>query len=90
MDELQRKLSEMSLEHELLQFDLSQARAENDQLHRTIREKDMAHEKLRKQSETVIQTTYTLYEKLRQFKVRYYQEKNGNFLFNDPSPGEDG
>lgn len=80
-DELQQTVSSLALENEELKFELGQLREENAQLYQSIQEKELIQEQMRSQLEVVTKTAYTLYEKFRAFKCRYYEERRNNAWF---------
>lgn len=81
IEELQRNMSKLALENEEIKFELSQAKKEvkelndeNQQMFKTLQEKELIQNKMREQLDLVTKTSAILYEKFRAFKCRYYEE----------------
>lgn len=81
-DELQKKISQLGLENEELKVEMDQMRERidelvvaNKQLYQALQEKEAIQSKMNVQLHTVTTTAYTLYERLRAFKCRYYEEQ---------------
>lgn len=81
-EEIQKKISQLGLENEELKVEMDQMQAkieelaaENKQLYQALQEKEAIQAKMNVQLHTVTTTAYTLYEKLRAFKCRYYEEQ---------------
>jgi len=85
IEELKKDLSKMALELEEARYEADklfqeneQLRQENDQLRISLREKETIQSQMREQLELVTQTAYTIYDRFRSFKARYYENQGIN------------
>lgn len=75
VEELQRSLSELALENELLKYELAKANGENERLLQCLQDKDLAQAEINRHLENVSKFAYTLHDKFREFKLKYYKEQ---------------
>lgn len=80
MEELQKNLSKLALDYETLKYELEQLRGEkeqlrqeNEQLQQELRDKEALQSQMRQKLEYVTRAAYTIYERFRAFKARYYE-----------------
>lgn len=81
IQELERNNSKLRLENEEIKFELKETRKEleelgieNNELYKTLQDKEVIQNKMREQLNLVTKTSVILYEKFRAFKCRYYEE----------------
>lgn len=82
-DNYERTISQLALENEELKTELgiindnlNLLSQENEQLHKTIQEKDTIQIEMNKQLEIVTKTANALYLKIREFKCRFYERQS--------------